>query len=557
MIISEKYEDNIDMQQVADFAIDILEPNKIFEGEIVTIDDDYAYVNVGIKTDGRIKLDEFKTKPQIGDKIDVLLLNKRLIDGMYVFSKKAADREKRWTNFRNIYGTGTGVIQGAFESSTNKGFIFDCNHVDGFLPFSLAADLRVKKIFESDALYWFKILSVDEKKHTVLLSRKEYIEEENKKLWDSFVLKHKIGDRVQGKIKKIVEFGAFIEVDGIEALLHKNDMSWKKVFKPKKFIQEGEAGDFIILNINRDEGKISLGLKQLVEDPWIKFEEKYKVGDVVTGELVTLTNFGAFVEIEEGIDGFIDSSEISWTKRNVNPKEIFQKGQKVEVKILDIKKDEKKIQLGYKQLLPNPWDSITERFHVGTVHKSKIKKIMNFGIFVELEDGIDGLIHISDINWDENLKDAAGTYKVGDIVEYMILEIKQNEMKISCGIKQLTKSPWEIINDKYPSGSKVPGAISGIVPFGLFVKIEEEIEGLVHISEVSHKRIENLAEQFKVGDKVNVEVLGIDVDRKRLSLSMKKYDAAVEKEELDKLLHNSGSKTVTIGDFIKIKLGEQ
>jgi small subunit ribosomal protein S1 len=557
MIISEKYEDNIDMQQVADFAIDILEPNKIFEGEIVTVDDSYAYVNVGIKTDGRVKLDEFKTKPQIGDKIDVLLLNKRLIDGMYVFSKTAADREKKWASFISMYATGTGAIQGTFGNSNSKGFIVDCNCVEGFLPFSQAADLRIKKISNNGMPYWFKILSVDEKKHSVLLSRKEFIEEENKKLWDAFTLKNKIGDRIQGKVKKFVEFGAFIEIDGIEALLHKNDMSWKKVFKPKKLLQEGEIREFVILNINREDGKISLGFKQLVEDPWLKIEEKYKAGDLVNGEVVTLTNFGAFVEIAEGIDGFIDSSEISWTKRNVNPKDVFQKGQKVDAKILEIKKDEKKIQLGYKQLLPNPWDTISERFQAGTVHKSKVKKVMNFGVFVELEDGIDGLVHVSDISWDENLKDATGTFKVGDSVEYKILEIKQNEMKISCGIKQLSKSPWEIINEKYPSGSKVSGSISGIVPFGLFVKIEDDIEGLVHISEVSHKRIENLAEQFKVGDKVNVEVLGIDVDRKRLSLSMKKYDAAVEKEELDKLLNNNSSKRVTIGDFIKIKLGEQ
>jgi small subunit ribosomal protein S1 len=557
MIISEKYEDNIDMQQIADFPIDIIEPNKILKGEIVTIDNDFAYVNVGIKTDGRVTLDEFKAKPQIGDKIDVLLLNKRLIDGMYVFSKAAADREKRWAKFLNIYEAGVVTIQGKFGSSNNKGFIVDCNHVDGFLPFSLAGDLRVKKSLESDSTYWFKIISVDQKRHSVLLSRKEYIEEENKKLWDGFVSKYKIGDKVQGKVKKFVEFGVFIEIDGIEALLHKNDMSWKKVFKPKKLLETDEIRDFVILNIDRDNGKISLGFKQLTEEPWTKVEEKYKIGDVVTGEIVTLTNFRAFVEMEDGIDGFIDSTELSWTKRSVNPKDVFIKGQKVEAKILDIKKDERKIPLSYKQLIPNPWDSINEKFNVGTINKSKIKKIVNFGIFVELEDGIDGLIHVSDINWDGNIKEPGDLYKVGDIIEYKILDIKKDEMKISCGIKQLTKSPWEIVNEKYPLGTRLSGTISGIVSFGLFVKIEDDIEGLVHISEVSHKRIENLSEQYKIGDEVNVEVLGIDVGKKKLSLSMKKYDAALEKEELAKVLYDSSSKKVTIGDFIKIKLGER
>ena len=557
MIISENFEDNIDMQQVADFAIDIIEPNKILTGEIVTIDDSFAYVNVGIKTDGRINLSEFKTEPQIGEKIDVMLMNKRLIDGMYVFSKAAAEKQQKWAKFLEINSSGTREIQGKIESSNAKGFIVDCNYVSGFLPFFLAADLKSKKSFNDDTLYWFKIANVDSKRNTILLSRRDYVEKENKKNWEAFVTKYNISDKVQGKVKNFVEFGVFIEIDGIEALLHKNDISWRKVFKPKKLMEEGDVRDFVILNIDKDKGKVSLGLKQLTEDPWLKVEGKYKVGDTVTGEVITLTNFGVFIELEEGVDGFVDSSEISWTKRNVNPKDIFTKGQKIDAKIVDIKIDDKKIPLSYKQLIPNPWDNISDRFPVGKVQKSKIKKIMNFGIFVELEDGIDGLIHVSDISWDENIKDIAGTFKVGDLVEYKILDIKQDEMKISCGIKQLTKSPWEIINEKYPAGIRVLGKVSGITAFGLFVKIEEDVEGLVHISEVSHKRIENLEEKFKVGDEVNVEVLGIDVNRKRLSLSMKKYDSAMEKEELNKVLKNSSSKTVTIGDFIKIKLGEQ
>lgn len=556
MNIGEKYEESIDMERIADFPIDIVQPNKILKGEVVTIDDDFAYVNVGIKTDGRVNLEEFSDKPKIGDIIDVLLVNKRLIDGMYVFSKVAAEKEKRWSNFINIYKDGIERIQGALESSNNRGIVVDCNEIDGFLPFSHAADLRMKKNVNSDTEYWFKIINIDEKRHTVLLSRKEYIEEENKKLWDNFISKYKIGDKILGKAKKFVEFGVFVEVEGIEALLHKNDMSWKKVFKPKKLLELDEVREFIILNIDRDEGKISLGLKQLTEDPWNNVDEKYNIGDVISGEIVTLTNFGAFIQIEEGVDGYLDSSEISWTKRNVNPKEVFQKGQKVEAKILDIRKEDKKIPLSYKELMENPWDTIADRFPVGSIHSSKIKKIVNFGLFVELEDGIDGLIHVSDISWDDNIKNILSNYKTGDVVEHKILDIKKDEMKIACGIKQLIKSPWEIINEKYPPGSKVSGTVSGIVAFGLFVKIEADVEGLVHISEVSHKRIEKIEDHFNIGDEVNVEVLGIDVERKRLSLSLKRYNAALEQEELDKVLNDTGSKKVTLGDFIQIKLGE-
>jgi small subunit ribosomal protein S1 len=557
MITSDKFEENVDMEQIAGIPIDIFEPNKLLKGEIVTIDNDFAYVNVGIKTDGRVNLEEFSTSPRIGDVIDVLLVNKRMVDGMYAFSKIAADREKRWASFLTIYGKGLEKIQGKFGSSSNNGFVVDCNEVDGFLPFSHAGDLRLKKNFGLDTPCWFKILNVDENRHTVLLSRREYIEEENRKLWDNLISKFKAGDKIQGKVKKFVEFGAFVEVEGIDALLHKNDMSWKKVFKPKNFLSINESREFVILNMDRDQGKISLGLKQLTEDPWIRADEKYKKGDTVSGEVVTITTFGAFIEIEDGVDGFIDSSEISWTKRNVNSKDVFNKGQKIEAKIIEVNKDGKKIALSYRQLLPNPWNTVNERFRVGSVHKSKIKKVVNFGIFVELEDDIDGLVHVSDISWDENTNDLTSRYKTGDIIEFKILEIKKDEMKISCGMKQLVKSPWEIISEKYPSGSKVKGKISGIVQFGIFVKIEEDIEGLVHISEVSSGKIDNISERFKIGDEVNVEVLGIDTGRKRLSLSIKKFETAQDKEELKKLLRDTSSKTVTIGDFIKIKLGEK
>jgi len=556
MDISEKYEESIDMKQVADLPIDTIDENRIMSGEVVTIDGDFAYVNVGIKTDGRVNLNEFPVKPQIGDIIDVLLVNKRLIDGMYVFSKTAAEKEKSWEKFISIYKNGINQIQGTLGDSNSKGFIINCDEIDGFLPFSHAADLRLKKNSNSKTACWFKILNIDEKRHNLLLSRKDFIEEENKKLWDNFLSKYKVGDKISGKVKKFVEFGAFIEVEGIEGLLHKNDMSWNKIFKPKKLLELNEVREFVILNIDREEEKISIGLKQLSEDPWSTIENRYKTGDVISGEIVTLANFGVFVNIEEGIDGFIDLSELSWTKKNINPKDLFEKGRKIEAKILGINKEEKKIPLSYRELFPNPWDTIEERFPVNSVHKSEIKKILNFGMFVELEEGIDGLIHISDISWDENIKDTTAGFKTGDSIEFKILEIKKDEMKIACGIKQLQKSPWELINEKYPAGSRLSGTISGIVPFGLFVKIEDDIEGLVHISEVSHKRIENLEDNFKVGEKTNVEVLGIDIDRKRLSLSMKKYNAALEKEELDKVLNDTSSKKVTIGDFIQIKLGE-
>jgi small subunit ribosomal protein S1 len=354
----------------------------------------------------------------------------------------------------------------------------------------------------------------------------------------------------------LIQSGAIIDVDGLLTKINKEDMSWKKVFKKKKILKAGEEREFIILSINENDRTVSLGLKQLTEDPWNSVEERYSVEDIVSGEVVTLTNFGVFVEIEEGIEGLINVSNISWTKKNLNPKDMFKKAQLIQVKILEIDKEARKISLGLKQLLPNPWDTIDERFPIGSVHRKRIKKIVNYGIFVELEDDIDGMIHVSDISWDENLKNPTSQYEVDDEIEFQILDIKKNEMKISCGIKQLTPSPWEMIREKYPPRSKVSGIISGIAPFGVFVKLDDGIEGLVHISEVSQKKIDNLEDVFTTKNPVSAIVLGVDVEKKRLSLSIKQYEIISEKEELDRVLNATSPGKVTIGDIIRDKIGE-
>jgi small subunit ribosomal protein S1 len=553
-IDNDNIEENIDMKQVIDYPFDTIEPDKIIKGEVVTIDANFAYVNVGIKTDGRVNLDEFDKKPEIGDPVEVLLVDTRLMDGMYVFSKKMAERERRWQHFMEQHQEDSEDISGHVVESGKKGIIVDCDGVEGFLPFSQSGDIKGKKEHNAGQSYQFKIKTIDQKKRTIILSRREYLDEENDKRWDNFLSKYREGSKVKGKVLKFVEFGVFVQVEGIDCLLHRNDMSWRKVFKHQKLMKAGEERDFIILNISRDDGKISLGLKQLVEDPWLNVDVRFKAGDVVKGQVVTIVNSGVFVELEEGVDGYIDSSDISWTQKNVNPGDVFKKGQKIDVKVLAVNKEEKRIPLGYKQLFPNPWDTINERFRNGTIHKNIIKKIVSFGMFVEIEDSIDGLIHISDVTWEENDKTPLKKYKVGDSVEFKILDIKKDEMKISCGIRQLIKSPWEIIKEKYPVGHTVAGVVSGMVPFGLFIKIEENIEGLVHISEISKIRIEKLEDQYRVGEKVNAVVLSIDVGKKRLSLSIKNFDEIAEKEHLDKILNEAGSKKVTLGDFIKINL---
>ena len=544
--------ENIDMKDVADSTVEEISPGRIVQGEIVTIDADYAYVSVGTKTDGRIPIDEFDQKPEVGQIVHVMLHNERMIDGMYQFSKNSAEAEQRWNKFIDWYEEGNRTISGKIKSSINKGKLIDCGGIVTFLPFSLTADLKSKN--ESAEEYLFKIKSVDKKKRSMIVSRKDYFDEELKAKWDSFTDKYKAGDIIKGAGVKYVEFGVFVRVEGLDALLHRNDMSWNKVFKQRKILKLGKEQDFVILEINRNEKKISLGLKQLMQDPWLKIHEKYKIGDTIIGRVVTLTNRGAFVEIDEGVEGFVHNTELTWTKSGIDPIDVLRKGETCEFQILDINLEDRKLSLGYKQLKPNPWDTIDQRFLIGSIHRKKIKKIVKFGMFVELENDIDGLIHISDISWDDSIRNISERYHAGDDVEFKILEIHKEEMKIACGIKHLSRSPWETIKEKYPPRTKVEGVVSGITPFGLFIKLADDVEGLVHISEVSRKRIENLEDHYKIGDPVTVMILDVDVAKKRLSLSIKSYDMVAEKEELVNIMKETRPRKFTLGDFVNITL---
>jgi small subunit ribosomal protein S1 len=334
-------------------------------------------------------------------------------------------------------------------------------------------------------------------------------------------------------------------------------MSWKKVFKQRKILRQGEVRDFVILSINNENRRISLGMKQLKPDPWLDLDIRYAPGSVIKGKVVTITAIGAFVQVEDDVEGFVSNSELSWTKNNANVKDYLEKGDEAEFRVLSINKEDRKLALSYRQMQPNPWDTIDQKYPVGSVHTKPIRKVVKFGLFVELEDGIDGLIHVSDLSWDEPSKELNTLYKVGQEIEFKILEIKKREMKISCGAKQLTKSPWEMVKEKYPPRTKVHGTISGITQFGLFIKLDDDVEGLVHISEVSKHRIEKLEENFKVGDGIDAVVLDVDVVRKRLSLSIKHFEIMSEKEEVSKILRQTSPNRVTLGDMINIDLGDK
>ncbi len=552
--IKEEYGESIDMEHVADSALDEIEPGSIITGEVVSVNGEYVYVSIGAKSDGRVPLDEFKNQPSVGEKLEVKLQGTRLVDGVFQLSVKAAAQEKQWKTFMEKHPDGTGTIEGRVVSAINKGKLVDCNGFTAFLPFSLSADL--KGVSSTDHEYSFVIRSIDKRKKSVLISRVEIVEEEMSQKWASFVEKYSEGSRVQGQVMKFVEFGAFVRVDGIDALLHRNDMSWKNVFNQRKILKLNETREFVILSINNETKKVSIGLKQLTSDPWENIESRLSQGSRVKGTVVNIINSGAFVELDEEVEGFVPNTELSWTKTSVPAKDVFQKSQEVELVVLSINKNEKRLQLGYRQTLDNPWETIDQRFPVGSVHKKAIRKVVSFGLFVELEPGIDGLVHVSDITWEDGRKNPEELFKAGEEVEFKVLEIRKNEMKISCGIKQLEKSPWQTVAEKYKPRTKVSGTVSGITKFGIFVKLEEKLEGMVHISEASKSRVEDLSEIFKEGDAVEAVVIGVDIKKKKISLSIKQLDIQSEKEEINKLLNETKPGAFTIGDMVNLKLGE-
>jgi small subunit ribosomal protein S1 len=543
--------DSIDMESVADSALEEVEAGKIISGTVVRTDRDYVYVNVGMKSDGRVPVSEFDPLPMPGEAIDLILKSRKFVDGMYECSARAAERGKKWKAFIEWYRAGNRVITGRIKSSSNSGKMVTCMGMQAFLPFSLVGDL--KAVVSDENEYEFLVKSVDEKKNSFVISRRDYIDEQRKKTWETFIASHKTGDTVTGEVMRFVEFGAFVRIDGVDALLHRNDMSWKKVFKQRKIFKQGDVRQFIILDIKTEEGKVSLGFKQLYEDPWLTAGDRYIEGAIVEGEVVTMTRFGAFVELEEGIEGFVPGGELSWIKTGVKPEEIFEKGERYKFYVTGINGEEKRISLSYKKQFGNPWETLKERYRAGTVLTGKITRVARFGLFVEIEEGIDGLVHVSDLSWDDQPSEALNKYKAGENLEIKILEVKPSEMKISCGVKQLQRSPWELIREKYPVRSRVEGVVSSITAFGVFVKLEENVEGLVHISEVSNTRVENLEDRFKPGDRVSAVVLDIDVSKKRLSLSIKHYEKISEKEEFDKIMKGTKPSAVTLGDMIDLK----
>ncbi len=537
-----------------------IEEGQMIPGRVIEVDADYVYVDVGYKSEGKIPSNEFDTKPQMGETVYVILVRKEGREGQVIVSKRKADEKIFWKDLRIAFDEHK-PVEGTIAHKIKGGYEVDLgNDIRAFLPLSKVDVKRpsensdyvgVKSPFYIDRLY-------AKGKTNIVVSRRDWMEEDIKKRREEFFTQVKIGDTVEGIVKSFTSFGAFVDLGGFDGLLHINDMSWGHVTRPKDFVKLGESIQLKVIRLEPQEGRINLSLKHFTEDPWNHFEEKYHIGDVVKGKVTKLADFGAFIEIEEGIEGLAHISELSWVRKVRHPREVLKVGDVVETKILNYDIQQGKLSLGLKQVLPNPWDDIDQRYPVGMRLTRKVLRASPYALFFEIEEGIDGVLHVDDMSWTKKIRNASSFAKVEEDVEVMVIGIDKERGKVQLGVKQLSEDPWESIARAYPRGSVITGEITNITDFGFFVKVQGGIEGLVHKLNIVDDRVEPLEAamaKYKVGDTVQAVVTECSPSKQKLSLSLKDYVRRVQREEMDKYIHDESKQdTVSLGDMLKDKI---
>lgn len=553
-----KQEDIEDFYNLFEQSIAKFREGEIIKGTVVQIKPDSVAVDIGYKSEGEIPVEEFydesrNIRVQVGDKIDVYLESIEDEEGSLILSKEKADKIKIWEEVAKAYKE-EGVIEGKITARIKGGLAVDIG-VKAFLP---GSQIDIKPIRNLDKLigetWQFKVIKYSEKNGNIVLSRRALLEQERKEQRAKLLRSLEEGGIVEGIVKNITDYGAFIDLGGIDGLLHITDMSWGRITHPSEILGVGEKIKTKVIKFDREKERVSLGLKQLKPDPWEGIEERYKVGDRVKGEVVNLTDYGAFVELEKGVEGLIHVSEMSWTKKVKTPSQMVSIGNHVETVILDIDDSKKRISLGLKQIEPNPWEILKEKYPIGTRIRGEIKNVTDFGIFVGVEEGIDGLIHISDISWSKRIKHPSESgYKKGQEIEAVVLNVDIENERFALGIKQLAKDPWEEAANKYKPGIIVEGIVTNITNFGVFLEIEEGVEGLIHVSELSHKKIDSLIKFTKVGEKLTAEVLNVEPEERRIALSIRSIEARQEREFLEK----AEIPSTKLGDLMGMNLKEE
>ena len=508
---------------------------QIVKGTIIEIRSKEVMVDIGYKSEGSVPASEFEDLDEelkVGDEVDVLILQLEDRDGMVVLSHEQAVFKQNWDNIKAICEEG-GRIKGRIKAAVKGGLIVNIG-VEAFLP---SSQIDVNTPTDLDAYvgqaHEFKVVKLNLERQNIVLSRRELIEEERSaqraKLLDEMVP----GDIRKGTVKNLTDFGAFIDLNGLDGLLHVTDMSWGRITHPSQLLVVGQELEVVVLDINKDSERVSLGLKQKQENPWENIDEKFPIGEKVSGKVVNLMPYGAFVELEPGVEGLVHVTELSWTKRINKPSEVLKADQEIEAVVLGINRDEQKISLGVRQLDTNPWDLAEEKYPVGSKVTGKIRNLTSYGAFMGLEEGLDAMIHVSDISWTRKINHPSEVLKKGMEVEAQVLEVDRENQRISAGIKQLAEDPWETIDNYYKVGDLVTGKVSKLASFGAFVGLEHDIDGLVHISQVSEDRIDKIKNALKVGEEVSARVIKIDRADRRIGLSIKAANYSQEqlKEE--------------------------
>ncbi|QDV50497.1 30S ribosomal protein S1 [Gimesia fumaroli] len=506
--------------------------NQIIDGVVLSVEGEEVLVDIGFKSEGVVHIDEWSEEeepPKAGDKVQVLLEEVEDEFGLTMLSKRKADRIREWEKVIATHAEGD-VVSGTVVRKIKGGLLINIG-VNVFLP---ASQVDIRR--PSDIANYIGrtiecvILKIDEARRNIVVSRRKLIEEKREKLKQDLLSKIEEGQIVKGVVKNIADFGAFVDLGGIDGLLHITDMSWGRINHPTEIVKIDDEIEVMILSVDREKEKIALGLKQKSPSPWELVESKYPVGTKVIGHVVNVMSYGAFVKLEDGIEGLVHISEMSWTKRINHPSELVNIGDEVEVVVLGVNKDKQEISLGMKQTQSNPWDEVTKKYPEGAKVKGTVRNLTNYGAFIELEEGVDGLLHVSDMSWTRKISHASEVMKKGDEIECLVISVDEERKRIALGLKQLASDPWETdIPQKYQPGAIVQGVVTKITNFGVFVELEDELEGLLHISELADHKVENPEDIVKVGETLDVKILRVDTDDRKIGLS-RKLEEPIEEE---------------------------
>ena len=532
-----------------------IQEGEVIKGEIVQIDREYVSVDIGYKSEGQIPIQEFidlegNLTAKVGDVVDVLLEHREDAKGTVILSKEKAAKIEIWDEVKEAYEN-EGTIRGKIISRVNGGLSVDIG-LRAFLP---GSQIDLRPVRDMDALvgmeHEFKIVKYNKRRGNIVLSRRAILEAERIALREKTLELLQEGAVLDGTVKNIAHYGLFIDIGGIDGLVHVSDMSWGRIGHPSEMYQIGDEVKVKVLHFDRRKERVSLGIKQLTPDPWSEAEQKYPVGTRINGRVVSLTDYGAFVEVEEGIEGLLHVSEMSWSRKIRHPSQILNVGDVVDAMVLKLDVAKKRISLGTKQVEPSPWDIIAEKHPVGTTIEGTIMNITDFGIFIGIDEGIDGLVHISDISWTRRIKHPSELFKRDQEIQAVVLNIDKENQRFSLGIKQLRPDPWDMIPETYKPGIRITGTVTNVTDFGVFVELEEGIEGLVHVSELPENKGGNPLSRFQVDDVIHAEVVNVSRENKKIGLSIRKLEERSEEEIFRSYLNNHKETTSKLDEILR------